>query len=126
MMRDFTIVATASEVQVDEAKKAGWLEVIALLLGTILPFIVGVSVAYAFGYTDAVTLTTIGAGPSLISWGLSLARQLGRFDIMALSIIAERRAESDPGDDLYAPSRGLHAPGTTPRPQWFSGDWPER
>jgi len=52
MMRDFTIVATASEVHVDEAKKAGWLGVLALLLGTLLPFIVGVSVARAFGYTD--------------------------------------------------------------------------
>ena len=48
MMRDFTIVATASEVHVDEAKKAGWLGVLALVLGTIVPFIVGVGVAYAW------------------------------------------------------------------------------
>ena len=34
MMRDFCIVATASEVRVSEAKKAGGLGLLALLLGT--------------------------------------------------------------------------------------------
>src|SRR3954462_301019 len=62
MMRDFCIVATASEVHVDEARKAGWLGFIGLFLGTVLPFIVSVAVAMAFGYTDPVALTTIGAG----------------------------------------------------------------
>src|SRR6476661_6830928 len=37
MMRDFCIVATASEVRMSEAKKAGWLGLLALLLGTVLP-----------------------------------------------------------------------------------------
>ena len=41
MLRDFAIVATACEVDVDQAKKAGLIGVVALLLGTILPFIVG-------------------------------------------------------------------------------------
>ena len=87
MMRDFTIVATASEVQVDEAKKAGWLGVIALFLGTVLPFIVGVSVAYAFGYTDAVTLTTIGAGAVTYIVGPVTGAAIGASsDIVALSI----------------------------------------
>lgn len=61
MLRDFAIVATAFEVQVVEARKAGLIGVFALLLGTLLPFVVGASVAYAFGYRDAVSLTTIGA-----------------------------------------------------------------
>jgi malonate transporter MadM subunit len=87
MMRDFTIVATASEVQVGEAKKAGWLGIIALFLGTILPFIVGVSVAYAFGYTDAVTLTTIGAGAITYIVGPVTGAAIGASsDIVALSI----------------------------------------
>jgi hypothetical protein len=43
MLRDFAIVATAFEVQVDEARKAGMIGVVALLLGTVLPFIVGAS-----------------------------------------------------------------------------------
>ena len=62
MLRDFAIVATAFEVDVIEARKAGMLGVIALALGTILPFIVGAAVAVTFGYTDAISITTIGAG----------------------------------------------------------------
>src|SRR6476646_9690616 len=62
MLRDFAIVATAFEVDAVEARKAGLLGVLSLALGTILPFIVGVVVALAFGYTDAVSVTTIGAG----------------------------------------------------------------
>jgi malonate transporter MadM subunit len=62
MLRDFAIVATAFEVDVIEARKAGMLGVVALALGTILPFIVGDAVAMAFGYTDAISITTIGAG----------------------------------------------------------------
>jgi malonate transporter MadM subunit len=62
MLRDFAIVATAFEVHPEEARRACWIGLIALLLGTVLPFIVGVGVASAFGYTDAVSLTTIGAG----------------------------------------------------------------
>src|SRR5262249_55398931 len=52
MLRDFAIVATAFEVDVDQAKRAGALGAIALTIGTILPFIVGAVVAVAFGYTD--------------------------------------------------------------------------
>lgn len=62
MLRDFAIVATAFEVQPTEAKRAGWIGTVALLIGTFLPFIIGVSIAYAFGYRDAISLTTIGAG----------------------------------------------------------------
>jgi malonate transporter MadM subunit len=62
MLRDFAIVATAFEVDVNRAKAAGGIGAIAVCLGTILPFIVGTTVAAAFGYTDAVSLTTIGAG----------------------------------------------------------------
>ena len=62
MLRDFAIVATAFEVQATEARKAGMIGAIALLLGTVLPFIVGAAVAWSFGYRDAVSMTTIGAG----------------------------------------------------------------
>lgn len=87
MMRDFCIVATASEVQVDEAKKAGWLGALALFLGTILPFIIGVSVARAFGYTDPVALTTIGAGAVTYIVGPVTGAAIGASsDIIALSI----------------------------------------
>ncbi|MDQ0455663.1 malonate transporter subunit MadM [Rhizobium paknamense] len=87
MMRDFTIVATASEVHVDEAKKAGWLGFIALLLGTVLPFVVGVSVAFAFGYRDPVALTTIGAGAVTYIVGPVTGAAIGASsDVIALSI----------------------------------------
>jgi malonate transporter MadM subunit len=87
MMRDFTIVATASEVHVNEAKKAGWLGFLALLLGTIIPFVVGVIVARAFGYTDPVALTTIGAGAVTYIVGPVTGAAIGATsDIMALSI----------------------------------------
>jgi malonate transporter MadM subunit len=87
MMRDFCIVATASEVHVDEARKAGWLGVIALFLGTVLPFTVGVLVAFAFGYTDPVALTTIGAGAVTYIVGPVTGAAIGASsDVIALSI----------------------------------------
>lgn len=87
MMRDFCIVATANEVHVDEAKKAGWLGVLALFLGTIIPFIFGVCVARAFGYTDPVALTTIGAGAVTYIVGPVTGAAIGASsDLLALSI----------------------------------------
>jgi malonate transporter MadM subunit len=87
MMRDFTIVSTASEVHVDEAKKAGWLGVIALVLGTVLPFIVGVAVAYGFGQRDPIALATIGAGAVTYIVGPVTGAAIGASsDIIALSI----------------------------------------
>ena len=87
MMRDFCIVATASEVHVDEARKAGWLGFIGLFLGTVLPFIVGVAVAMAFGYTDPVALTTIGAGAVTYIVGPVTGAAIGATsDVIALSI----------------------------------------
>ena len=61
MLRDFAIVATAFEVDVVEAKKAGLLGVIALAIGTVVPFIIGALVALAYGYDDAISMATIGA-----------------------------------------------------------------
>ncbi len=87
MLRDFAIVATACEVQVSEAKRAGVIGAVALLLGTILPFLVGVSVARAFGYTDAVSLTTIGAGAITYIVGPVTGAAIGASsEVMALSI----------------------------------------
>src|SRR3546814_11059025 len=62
MLRDFAIVATAFGVSVEELKRAGFVGVLALFVGVATSFIAGVGVAMAFGYTDAVSLTTIGAG----------------------------------------------------------------
>src|SRR3982750_461932 len=87
MMRDFCIVARASEVHIDDARKAGWLVFIGLFLGTVLPFIVGVAVAMAFGYTDPVALTTIGAGAVTYIVGPVTGAAIGATsDVIALSI----------------------------------------
>ena len=87
MLRDFAIVATAFEVDVVEARKAGLLGVLSLGLGTILPFIVGVVVALAFGYTDAVSVTTIGAGAITYIVGPVTGAALGADSaVMAMSI----------------------------------------
>jgi malonate transporter MadM subunit len=87
MLRDFAIVATAFEVDVIEARKAGLLGAVALGIGTILPFVVGVGVALAFGYTDAISLTTIGAGAITYIVGPVTGAALGADSaVMALSI----------------------------------------
>jgi len=77
-LRDFAIVATAFEVQATEARKAGMIGVVALLLGTVLPFIVGATIARAFGYSDAVSMATRSApAQSPTSWGRSPAPRSG-------------------------------------------------
>ena len=87
MLRDFAIVATAFEVQVTEARKAGAVGAISLVLGTVLPFIVGACVARAFGYSDAVSMTTIGAGAVTYIVGPVTGAAIGATpDVMALSI----------------------------------------
>lgn len=87
MMRDFAIVATAFEVQVDEAKRAGLIGAVSLLLGTLIPFVVGASVAWSMGYTDAVAMTTIGAGAVTYIVGPVTGAAIGASsDLMALSI----------------------------------------
>ena len=87
MLRDFAIVATAFEVDIVEAKKAGLLGAIALALGTVLPFIFGAGVAFAFGYTDSVSITTIGAGAITYIVGPVTGSALGASSpVMALSI----------------------------------------
>lgn len=87
MLRDFAIVATACEVQVEEARKAGLIGVVSLLLGTLLPFIVGAAIAHAMGYRDAVSMTTIGAGAVTYIVGPVTGAAIGASsDVMALSI----------------------------------------
>jgi malonate transporter MadM subunit len=87
MMRDFAIVATAFEVKPSEARKAGLIGIFSLLLGTIVPFIVGATLAYSFGYTDAVSMTTIGAGAVTYIVGPVTGAAIGASsDVMALSI----------------------------------------
>jgi malonate transporter MadM subunit len=89
MLRDFAIVATALEVDPRQAREAGAIGVLALLLGTVVPFVVGACVARAFGYTDPVVLTTIGAGAVTYIVGPVTGAALGApSDVIALSVSA--------------------------------------
>jgi malonate transporter MadM subunit len=87
MLRDFAIVATAFEVDVALAKKAGLVGALALGLGTLLPFILGVVIAWSFGYRDAISLTTLGAGAVTYIVGPVTGAALGADSaVIALSI----------------------------------------
>ena len=87
MLRDFAIVATGFGVSVEELKRAGMVGVLALFVGVFSSFIAGVAVAIAFGYTDAVSLTTIGTGAVTYIVGPVTGAALGASsDVMALSI----------------------------------------
>ncbi|SEF81272.1 malonate transporter subunit MadM [Marinobacterium lutimaris] len=89
MLRDFAIVATGFGVNIDELKRAGMTGVIALVMGIFSSFFAGVAVAMAFGYTDAVSLTTIGAGTVTYIVGPVTGAALGASsEVMALSIAA--------------------------------------
>src|SRR5699024_12014979 len=62
MLLDFTIIATAYGVDLREIKKSGLPGGLALILGVILSFVVGALIAIMFGYRDAESVATIGAG----------------------------------------------------------------
>ncbi len=89
MLRDFAIVATAFGVHMDEIKRAGAGAVISLFVGVLSSFAVGAAVAWAFGYRDPVSMTTIGAGAATYIVGPVTGTAIGASsDVMALSIAA--------------------------------------
>lgn len=89
MLRDLAIVSTAFGAGLEELKKAGWAGVVSLFLGVIVSFVVGALIAFAFGYTDSVAITTIGAGAVTYIVGPVTGTALGASsEIIALSIAA--------------------------------------
>ncbi|MDV6249851.1 malonate transporter subunit MadM [Vibrio sp. EA2] len=89
MLRDFAIIATDFGVKLDELKKSGMSGVTALILGVVMSFVSGAAIAMAFGYTDAVSITTIGAGAVTYIVGPVTGAALGASsEVMALSIAA--------------------------------------
>ncbi len=89
MLRDFCIIATAFGIKLEELKKAGLAGTIALVVGVFLSFFVGAIVAWAFGYTDSVSMTTIGAGAATFIVGPVTGTALGASsEVIALSIAA--------------------------------------
>jgi malonate transporter MadM subunit len=89
MIRDLAIIATSFGVSIDEIKKAGVGAVVSLLVGVFGSFLVGAAVAFAFGYSDPVSMTTIGAGAATYIVGPVTGTAIGATsEVMALSIAA--------------------------------------
>lgn len=89
MFRDFAIVATAFGADLDELKKAGVVGAASIVIGVVLSFVVGALVAVAFGYDDAVAISTIGAGAATYIVGPVTGTALGATsDVIALSVAA--------------------------------------
>lgn len=89
MLRDFAIVATAFGVRMEEFVKGGLMGVLSLLVGVLSAFVVGGAIAYAFGYRDAVSMTTIGAGTATYIVGPVTGTALGASsELIALSVAA--------------------------------------
>ena len=88
-LRDFTIVATSYGAKFSEIKKCGLVGIVALLIGVVVTFIVGALVAFAFGYRDAASVTTIAAGTVTFVVGPVTGAAVGASsEVIAISIAA--------------------------------------
>jgi len=88
-LRDFAIVSTAFGAKMSEIKKCGLIGAISLLIGIVVTFIVGVLISVAFGYTDAVSASTIAAGTVTFVVGPVTGEALGATDtVITISIAA--------------------------------------
>lgn len=87
MFRDFAIVSTAFGASILLMRKSGMVGAISLIIGIIVAFSVGLSVAWVMGYHDAVSLTTIGAGACTYIVGPVTGAAIGASsEVIALSI----------------------------------------
>jgi malonate transporter MadM subunit len=89
MFRDFAIVATAFGADLGTLKRAGIVGAASVVIGVALSFFTGALIALAFGYRDAVALSTIGAGAATYIVGPVTGTALGATsDVVALSVAA--------------------------------------
>ena len=89
MFRDFAIVATAFGADIKALKNAGFIAAASVVIGVILSFFVGAFVAIAFGYNDAISITTIGAGAATYIVGPVTGTALSAgSEVIALSVAA--------------------------------------
>lgn len=87
MFRDFAVVATALGASLLVMRSTGWVGALSLLLGIVLSFCGGVMVALLWGYHDAESLTTIGAGACTYIVGPVTGAAIGASsEVIALSI----------------------------------------
>jgi len=89
MFRDFAIIATAFGARLDDLKSAGIIGAASIVIGVVLSFFIGAVVAVAFGYTDPVAISTIGAGAATYIVGPVTGTALGAgSEVIALSVAA--------------------------------------
>ena len=89
MLRDFAIVATAFGVDLGEIRRAGTGAALSLVVGVLGSFAVGAAVAWAFGYRDPVSMTTLGAGAATYIVGPVTGTAIGASsEMIALSVAA--------------------------------------
>jgi malonate transporter MadM subunit len=89
MFRDFAIVSTAMGASFAIIKKTGLAGVVSLFVGVILSFFAGAALAIGFGYHDAASITTIGAGACTFVVGPVTGTAVGATsDVVAISIAA--------------------------------------
>ncbi len=89
MFRDFSVVATAMGADLDRIKQAGLAGTVALFVGVFFSFFMGALIAFFMGFTDAESLTTIGAGACTYIVGPVTGGALGASsEVIAISIAA--------------------------------------
>lgn len=89
MLRDFAIVSTAYGVDLREIRKGGAAGILSVLIGVTVAAIVGALIALAFGYTDPVSMATIGGGAATYIVGPVTGTALGASsEVIALSVAA--------------------------------------
>lgn len=89
MFRDFAIVSTVYGASLLQFKKCGLVGIASLIIGILASYVVGVAVAFGFGYTDPVSLATIGAGTATFIVGPVTGAALGADSaVIAISIAA--------------------------------------
>lgn len=115
MFRDFAIVATAAGASFLLIRKSGLLGLVSLIFGITLFFVGGVVLAWIWGYRDAASLVTIGAGACTYIVGPVTGTAVGASsEVIALSIATGvvKTIAVTIFTPLIAPMIGLHTPGS--------------
>jgi malonate transporter MadM subunit len=113
MFRDFAIIATAFGADLNELKRAGAVGAASIFIGVTLSFVIGAMVAFAFGYTDPISISTIGAGAATYIVGPVTGTALGaESEVIALSVAAGliKSVLVMVGTPLVAARIGLNSP----------------
>jgi len=113
MFRDFSVVATAMGADLSKIKEAGWAGIIGLFSGVFFSFFGGVLIAFALGYRDVESLTTLGAGACTYIVGPITGAAVGASsDVIAISIAigVVKTIVATIGTPLVAKSIGLNNP----------------